>query len=156
MHISPNAGRVAGSQPMRTAVHITWHGAQRNFGDLTPYLTYEHRTWLKIYSTWTKRIGVGSVADPDPGSGAFLTLDPRSLDPKPIFFYSLMTNFWVKNTIILSVLAKQISFTCSKINYWQFYDICCYKKWWDKKNFPPPLFWCCCWIRYPRSGIRDG
>ncbi len=31
---------VAGSQPMSTAVHITWHGAQINFGDLTPYLTY--------------------------------------------------------------------------------------------------------------------
>ncbi len=30
----------AGSQPMRTAVHITWHEAQINFGDLTPYLTY--------------------------------------------------------------------------------------------------------------------
>ncbi len=27
-------------QPMRTAVHITWLGAQINFGDLTPYLTY--------------------------------------------------------------------------------------------------------------------
>ncbi len=33
-------GRGCGSQPMRTAVHITWHGAQMNFGDLTPYLTY--------------------------------------------------------------------------------------------------------------------
>ncbi len=33
-------GVVAGSQPMRTAVHITWHGAQINHGDLTPYLTY--------------------------------------------------------------------------------------------------------------------
>jgi hypothetical protein len=31
---------VAGSQPMRTAVQITWHGAQINFRDLTPYLTY--------------------------------------------------------------------------------------------------------------------
>jgi hypothetical protein len=29
-------GRFAGSQPMRTAVHITWHGAQINFGDLKP------------------------------------------------------------------------------------------------------------------------
>ncbi len=27
-------GGVAGSQPMSTAVHITWHGAQINFGDL--------------------------------------------------------------------------------------------------------------------------
>ncbi len=33
-------GGVARSQPMRTAVHSTWHGAQINFGDLTPYLTY--------------------------------------------------------------------------------------------------------------------
>jgi hypothetical protein len=32
-------GVVSGSQPMRTAVHITWHGAQINFGELTPYLT---------------------------------------------------------------------------------------------------------------------
>jgi hypothetical protein len=33
---SPNAGEggVAGSQPMTTAVHITWHGARINFGDL--------------------------------------------------------------------------------------------------------------------------
>jgi hypothetical protein len=29
-----------GSQPKSTAVHITWHGAQINFGDLPPYLTY--------------------------------------------------------------------------------------------------------------------
>ncbi len=34
-------GWVAGSQPMRKAVHITWHGTQKNIGDLTPYLTYE-------------------------------------------------------------------------------------------------------------------
>jgi len=31
---------VAGYQPMRTAVHITGHRAQINFGGLTPYLTY--------------------------------------------------------------------------------------------------------------------
>ncbi len=33
---------VAGSQPqpMSTAVHITWHGAQINFGNLPTYLTY--------------------------------------------------------------------------------------------------------------------
>jgi hypothetical protein len=33
-------GGVAGSQPISTAVHITWHGAQVNFGDLPTYLTY--------------------------------------------------------------------------------------------------------------------
>ncbi len=39
---SPNAGGggVAGSQPMSTAVHITWYGAQINLGDLPPCLTY--------------------------------------------------------------------------------------------------------------------
>jgi hypothetical protein len=35
------AAGVAGSQSMRTTVQITWHGAQTNFGDLTPYLTYD-------------------------------------------------------------------------------------------------------------------
>ncbi len=42
VYASPNAWEwgVAGSQTMRTAVHITCHGAQINFGDLTPYLTY--------------------------------------------------------------------------------------------------------------------
>jgi hypothetical protein len=39
--MSPNAGGgggAAGSQPLSTALHM--HGAQINFGDLTPYLTY--------------------------------------------------------------------------------------------------------------------
>jgi hypothetical protein len=42
--MSPNAGdgRVAGSQPMSTAVHA--HGAQIKFEDLTPYLTYDCTT----------------------------------------------------------------------------------------------------------------
>ncbi len=33
-------GGVTGSQPMTTAMHITWHGAQINFGDNTQYFTY--------------------------------------------------------------------------------------------------------------------
>ncbi len=33
-------GGVGGSWPMSTAMHITWHGAQINLGDLPPYLTY--------------------------------------------------------------------------------------------------------------------
>ncbi len=33
-------GGVAGSQPISTAVHIMWHWAQINFGDLPPYLIY--------------------------------------------------------------------------------------------------------------------
>ncbi len=33
-------GEVAGSQPTSTAVHITWHGAQINFGIYLHILTY--------------------------------------------------------------------------------------------------------------------
>ncbi len=44
---SSNAGGrgIAGFQLMRIAVHTTWHGAQINFGDLNPYLTYG---WSKL------------------------------------------------------------------------------------------------------------
>ncbi len=48
-----------------------------------------------------------SVADRDPGlvfSGSWIS-DPRS---QTHIFDSLMTNFWVKSTKILSVLAKRI------------------------------------------------
>jgi hypothetical protein len=45
--MSPNAGGrgggFAGSQPLSTAVHNA-HGAQINFGDLTPYLTNDEDT----------------------------------------------------------------------------------------------------------------
>ncbi len=51
---------------------------------------------------------------PDPGS-------------KTHIFDSLMNNFWVKSSIILSVLTKKF----------------------------PLLFRCYCWIRDPGSGIRD-
>ncbi len=55
--MSPNAvgGRgFAWSQPMRTAVHITWHGAQINFGDLTPYLTYGFNEQSNCYVEKTR------------------------------------------------------------------------------------------------------
>jgi hypothetical protein len=53
-----------------------------------------------------QRQAVSSVADPDPGSGAFLTLDPGSgegffripdLGSQTYIYESLMTNFWVKS-----------------------------------------------------------
>jgi hypothetical protein len=54
-------GRIAGSQPMSTAVHITWHGAQINFGDLTPYLTYAcksqkffFKVFCRIVTAWIR------------------------------------------------------------------------------------------------------
>jgi hypothetical protein len=57
-----------------------------------------------------KMITYTSVADPDPGSGAFLTLDPgsridffRISDPgsQINIFESLMKIFWVKRSKIL-------------------------------------------------------
>jgi hypothetical protein len=54
----------------------------------------------------------------NPGSGAFLTLDPGygigffrilHLGSQTHIFDSSMTNFWVKSAIILSVLAKKNS-----------------------------------------------
>ncbi len=33
-------GKGCGVSAIETVVHITWHGAQINFGDLTPYLSY--------------------------------------------------------------------------------------------------------------------
>jgi hypothetical protein len=41
----------------------------------------------------------------------------RSLipDPKPIFFKSFMTIFWIKSSIILCKLAQSFFFACSKI-----------------------------------------
>ncbi len=39
---------------MRTAVHITWHGAQINFGDLTQYLTYGRPVYILDDEIWFK------------------------------------------------------------------------------------------------------
>jgi hypothetical protein len=44
-----------------------------------------------------------AMLDSMSGSGAFLTLDPGS---QTNIFDGFMTSFWVKSTIILSVLAK--------------------------------------------------
>ncbi len=63
----------------------------------------------------------------DAGSVLFLTLDPGSgigfsgsRIPNPIIFDSLMTNFWVKGTTILIVLAKKISLSVCKIIIYNF------------------------------------
>ncbi len=54
-------GGVSGSRPMSTAVHITWHGAQINFGDLPMIFTLAFwksnlpRVYIHVYSVPTCR-----------------------------------------------------------------------------------------------------
>ena len=77
----------------------------------------------------TLHIGTGSVADPDPGSGAFLTPGsgirnrffpvPGSRIPNPgsqtHIFEGLVTIFWVKTSIILGKLGQIFLFNLSKM-----------------------------------------
>ncbi len=100
----------------------------------------------------------------DPGSGAFMTLDPGSgiRDPEQVFsgsqthiFYSLMTNLLVKSTsIILNVLATQNFFTCSKLKLFTILRYLWLEKMEGQQNFPPPLL---VLLLDPRSGsgIQD-
>ncbi len=68
-YTSPNAGgwgEVAVSQPMSTAVHITWHGAQINFGDLPPYFKPMVRSLYCIIFLYPNPDLLNSVTAPDP------------------------------------------------------------------------------------------
>jgi hypothetical protein len=74
----------------------------------------------------------------DPGSRIRCLFDPGSgirnrFFPDPgsqiQIFDNFMTNFWIKVTIILSVLALKNSLPVQKYNYLQFYYTCGYKKW---------------------------
>ncbi len=101
-----------------------------------------------------------SVADPDPGSGAFLT--PRSRirnrffpDPgsQTLIFESLVKFVWVKSSIILWKLAQNFFFRIKQKNF----SSILWNMWLQKKGmtkiFFTPLFCCCFWIQDPRSGM---
>ncbi len=63
-----------------------WPGAGTStFGQLRVGFVQEHRYVPDIHTLYNLKF---SVADPDPGSGTFLTPGPGSgiPDPKPIFF----------------------------------------------------------------------
>jgi hypothetical protein len=84
------------------------------------------------------------IVFPDPGSHTYI-------------FDSLMTNFCLKSTIILSVLAKKNFYLFKHKIFQQFYDIFGYKMvGWDKKNFPSSFGAVIgSGIRDLGSGIRD-
>ncbi len=66
---------------------------------------------------------VSSVADPEFGIGFFRIPDLGSRIPNP-----LMTNFSVRSTIIVRVLAEKIVITCSKIKLFSIFMIFVAKK----------------------------
>ncbi len=86
--------------------------------------------------------GIRCLFYPGSGIGFFGIPYPGS---QPHIFYSLMTNFCVKSTIILSVLAN-IFFTRSTLSTILWYL-------WLQKMVGQIrfflFFWCCCWIRNP-------
>ncbi len=103
---------------------------------------------------------ITSVADPDPGSGPFLT--PGSgirnrFFPYPGYqthiFEGLVTIFWVKSSTILWKLAQIFSSAFQKLNNLQFCEICDYKKRYGNKFFSTPLFCSCFEIRDPIYGM---
>jgi hypothetical protein len=78
---------VAGSQPMSTAVHITRRGAQINFGDLPPYLTYgmkERKNFIYLLHAIQGFVDTTSVADPDPNRIHRIHMVLGLLDPDPL------------------------------------------------------------------------
>jgi hypothetical protein len=118
---------------------ITWKFLKILFCEISQKCWHVQK--VRVITNFTFREGSlfsASVADPDPGSGAFLTLRPRPgigfsgsriLDPKIHIFDSLMTNFWVNSSLILRGLDNKISLSVQKQNFYlQFYDICDYKK----------------------------
>jgi hypothetical protein len=68
--MSPNAGGggVAGvSANENSRASITWHGAQLNFGDLTPYLTPMSRSRSRSSDHgWVMHAFIGSVVESEP------------------------------------------------------------------------------------------
>ncbi len=100
--------------------------------------------------------GIRCLFDPGPGSGIRNSFFCRIPDPgsQPHIFQSLVTNFWVKSSIVLWKLAQFVFFS----NNFQFCEICGYKNSFDNKFFFTPLFCCCFWIRDPewvKIRIRD-
>ncbi len=78
--------------------------------DLLTKLWLEKDTRFSFLSSLNTQLVVTSVADPDPGSGAFLT--PGSQNH---IFESFVTTFWIKSSIILWKLAQIFFFSISKI-----------------------------------------
>ncbi len=81
-------GGVAGSPPMSTAVHITWHGAQKIFRDLHPYLTYMCPLNPHLLS-WKRRRYLRWKANSC--TYCIQTERTENVSPKFIFFFFLLT-----------------------------------------------------------------
>ncbi len=108
-------------------------------------------------NSYSKHLHMSNVADPDPGSGAFLT--PGSGTRNRFFpdpgsqthtFESLVTIFWLKSSIILWKLAQIFFFSASKLKYTTIlWNLWLHKKVWHQ-IFSPHSF-----VAVFGSGIRD-
>ncbi len=76
---------VAGSQSMSTAVHITWHVAQINFGDLPSYFTYACHAERRNTEWERDRRGVAMMA----AFGANASRQQRRGRPYFYLFYAI-------------------------------------------------------------------
>ncbi len=114
---------------------------------------------IKKYRNWLLLLVI-SVADPDPGSGAFMPLIRNGFFPdlgsQTQIFDSWMTNVWVKKSTS-SVLAKKNFLHRFKNNIIYNYMIFVATKNGRTTFFSPP-FRRCCWIRdsgWIKIRIRD-
>ncbi len=113
---------------------------------------------LKIYKLFS------SVADPDQGSGAFLTPrsgirnrffpDPGSRIPNP-YFWELRDNFLGKKFYNSLKIGPNFFLQRFKNKIVQFCEIYDFKKKLWQQIFFTNVFHCCFWIRDPGSEIRD-
>jgi len=106
------------------------------------------------YCIGTKKILfnlIKSVADPDPGSSAFLTPGPGSGIPNP-YLLELSDKFLRSITYSLKTGPNFFLQHFKKENYFQFCEICDYKKRYDNIFFSPLSF---VEVLDPGSEIRD-
>jgi hypothetical protein len=88
------------------------------------------------------------ILDPGSGIGFFRIPDLGSQIPNP-YFESLVTFFGEKGLLFFENWPKFFSSAFKKYNYFQFFEICGYKKGTGMTTnfFFTPLFCCCFWIR---------
>jgi hypothetical protein len=83
------------AQPMSTAVGITWHGAQINFRDLPPYLTYmDAAEWLEAERLTANSKVLGLIPASSDRGGRWSSVEYSRNKEIPLFKYQKEKNMW--------------------------------------------------------------